>query len=94
MRRGLRVAVAETFQYSIGRFDGGGFEDQDGGSLKTRGLGLRTKGLFKLLAFVSDSEALALLRDHVDLRYDQSTYFADDERETGFRSLSLLFTEL
>ncbi len=81
---GLMFDFVETVSLSTGHFSGRGFFES-----KTNGLELRSEGLFKLLALMVNDPIIDFLRDHIDLRYYNTDYFADDWRETKMTGLAL-----
>lgn len=66
---GASLELAETLRLSRGDIEGGGFSDR-----RTTGFGLRSRGLFRLLAARAESDALRFTARHLDLRYDRATY--------------------
>ncbi|HEX8384875.1 MAG TPA: hypothetical protein VF576_01770, partial [Rubricoccaceae bacterium] len=70
-RRGLRFAFAETLALSWGRFDGGGYRDA-----ATRGVEVRTAGLFAVAARRLAPGPLADALGRTDLRVGRTTVFA------------------
>jgi hypothetical protein len=81
---GLKFDLFETASFSTGHFSGNGY-----GESKTNGYELRTKGLFKLWALWAQDPITDFLRDHIDIRYYNTNYFADDWRETKMTGLAL-----
>jgi hypothetical protein len=81
---GLKIDLFETVSFSTGHFSGSGY-----GESKTNGYELRTKGLFKLWALWAQDPITDFLRDHIDIRYYNTNYFADDWRETKMTGLAL-----
>ncbi len=81
---GLKIDLFETVSFSTGNFSGSGY-----GESKTNGYELRTKGLFKLWALWAQDPITDFLRDHIDIRYYNTNYFADDWRETKMTGLAL-----
>ncbi len=82
---GLKFDLFETASFSTGHFSGRGFMDV----AETGGYELRTKGLFKLWALWAKEPFTDFLRDHIDIRYYNTNYFADDWRATKMTGLAL-----
>jgi len=82
---GLKIDLFETVSFSTGHFSGRGFMDV----AETGGYELRAKGLFKLWALWAKEPFTEFLRDHIDIRYYNTNYFADDWRETKMTGLAL-----
>lgn len=82
---GLKIDLFETVSFSTGHFSGRGFMDV----AETGGYELRAKGLFKLWALWAKEPFTDFLRDHIDIRYYNTNYFADDWRETKMTGLAL-----
>lgn len=81
---GTKLDFAETFSYSFGHFSGRGFD-----SRKTNGYELKLKGLLKAVAYWVNHPVTDFLRDHFDVRYYNTNFFADHELETKMTGLSL-----
>jgi len=81
---GLKFDMFETVSFSTGHFSGRGFYES-----KTNGYELRAKGLFKLWALWAQDPFTDFLRDHIDVRYYNTNYFAGDWRETKMTGLAL-----
>ena len=84
-RRGLRLGLAETLSLSWGRFDGGGYR-----SVETRGIEVRTAGLFALAAQRVVPGRLADALARTDLRLGRTTVFAGTDAATTRTTLSLV----
>jgi hypothetical protein len=82
---GLKIDLFETVSFSTGHFSGRGFMDV----AETGGYELRAKGIFKLWALWAKEPFTDFLRDHIDIRYYNTNYFADDWRETKMTGLAL-----
>jgi len=82
-RTGTKLEFAETFTYNFGHFSGRGY-----GQRKTNGYELRTKGLLKLCALWAKHPVTDFLREHVDIRYYNTNYFADHDFETKMTGLA------
>ena len=82
---GLKIDLFETVSLSTGHFSGSGFMDV----AETGGYELRAKGLFKLFGLLEQSPIIDFLRDHIDIRYYNTNYFANDWRETKMTGLAL-----
>jgi hypothetical protein len=82
-RTGTKLDFAETFSYAFGHFSGRGFDER-----KTNGYEIRAKGLLKLCALWAKHPVTDFLRDHVDIRYYNTNYFADHEFETKMTGLA------
>jgi len=82
-RAGTKLDFAETFSYAFGHFSGRGFDQR-----KTNGYEFRAKGLLKLCAFWAKHPITDFLRDHFDIRYYNTNYFADHDFETKMTGLA------
>lgn len=82
-RTGTKLEFAETFTYNFGHFSGKGY-----GQRKTNGYELRAKGLLKLCALWAEHPVTDFLRDHFDIRYYNTNYFADHDFETKMTGLA------
>ncbi|MBS4035450.1 MAG: hypothetical protein KGZ85_13345 [Ignavibacterium sp.] len=80
---GTKLDFAETFSYSFGHFSGRGFD-----SRKTNGYELKIKGLLKAVAYWVNHPVTNFLRDHFDVRYYNTNFFADHELETKMTGLA------
>ena len=75
---------------------GGSFVETGERSFKTKGIGVRASGIFKLFddLMIPESPALSFIINHFDIRYDQSEYDATDItnplNNTKFSSLSII----
>lgn len=84
-RAGLQISLLETLVIRNGHFSGRGFDER-----KTNGIEIRAKGLLKLLDKFSDDPTIKYISDHFDLRYYNTTYFADHFLETKITGLALV----
>ena len=82
-RTGTKLEFAETFTYNFGHFSGKGY-----GQRKTNGYEIRAKGLFKLWALWAKDPITDFFRDHLDIRYYNTNYFADHDFETKMTGLA------
>ncbi len=81
---GLKFDLFESVSFSTGHFSGPGFDER-----KTNGYELRTKSLFKLWALWAKDPITDFLRDHIDIRYYNTNFFADHYFETTMTGLAL-----
>ena len=84
-RNGVRLGLAETLSLSWGRFDGGGYR-----SIATRGVEVRTAGLFTLAAQHIAPGRLADALARTDLRVGRSTVFAGTDSASARTTVSLV----
>ena len=82
-RTGTKLDFFETFSLYFGHFSGRGY-----GQKKTNGYEFKAKGLLKLCALWAEHPVTDFLRDHFDIRYYNTNYFADDEFETKMTGLA------
>jgi hypothetical protein len=68
-RSGVKVNLLETISYRTGKYNGRFFDNR-----KTSGFELRTKGLFLLLSSMLNINMINYLAEHVDIRYNHTTY--------------------
>jgi hypothetical protein len=80
---GTKLDFGETFSYSFGHFSGRGFD-----SRKANGYELKLKGLLKAVAYWVNHPVTDFLRDHFDVRYYNTNFFADHEFETKMTGLA------
>jgi hypothetical protein len=80
---GLKIDLFETVSFYTGHFSGRGFNER-----KTNGFELRAKGLIKIYALWANDPITDFLRDHIDIRYYNTNYFADDDFETKMTGLA------
>jgi hypothetical protein len=83
-RTGTKLEFAETFTYNFGHFSGRGYPDPR----KTNGYEVRFKGFLKVAAFWAKHPVTDFLRDHFDIRYYNTNYFADHDLETKMTGLA------
>lgn len=86
---GTKLDFAETFSYSFGHFSGRGFD-----SRKTNGYELKLKGLLTVAAHWANHPVTNFLRDHLDVRYYNTNFFAGHELETKMTGLALYIQNL
>ncbi|MDY0083202.1 MAG: hypothetical protein RBR74_08485 [Ignavibacteriaceae bacterium] len=86
---GTKLDFAETFSYSFGHFSGRGFDER-----KTNGFELKAKGLLKLIAMWTENSVTDFIRDHLDIRYYNTNYFAGHELETKMTGLAIYIHNL
>lgn len=80
---GTKLDFVETVSLNFGHFSGRGFDIR-----KTNGYEIRAKGLLKLCALWAKHPVTDFLRDHFDIRYYNTNYFADHEFETKMTGLA------
>ena len=83
-RTGTKLEFVESFAYYFGHFSGRGYPDPK----KTNGYEIRAKGLLKLCALWAEHPVTDFLRDHFDIRYYNTNFFADHELETKMTGLA------
>jgi hypothetical protein len=83
-RTGTKLEFVESFAYYLGHFSGRGYPDP----MKTSGYEIRAKGLLKLCALWAKHPVTDFLRDHFDIRYYNTNYFADAWNETKMTGLA------
>jgi len=86
---GLKVDFFETVSLYTGHFSGRGF-----GERKTNGYEFRAKGLLKIYALWANDPITDFLRDHIDIRYYNTNYFADSGLETKMTGLAFYIHNL
>jgi hypothetical protein len=86
---GLRIDFVETFSLYFGHFSGRGFYQRE-----TNGYEIRAKGLFKLWALWAKDPITDFFRDHFDIRYYNTNYFADHALETKMTGLAFYIHNL
>ena len=86
---GFKIDLFETVSLSTGHFTGRGFQVR-----KTNGFELRAKGLFKLYALWAKDPITDFLRDHIDLIYYNTNFFAGHEFETKMTGLAFYLHNL
>ena len=80
---GTKLDFVETVSLYFGHFSGRGFDRRE-----TNGYELRAKGLFKLWALWAKDPITDFFRDHLDLRYYNTNYFANHPLETKMTGLA------
>lgn len=83
---GLKIDLFETISFYTGHFSGRGFDER-----KTNGYELKAKGLLSLWALWAEDPITDFLRDHFDIRYYNTNYFADHFFETKLTGLAFYF---
>ena len=87
---GVKLDLFETISLSAGHFSGRGYWDVR----KTNGYELRTKGLFKLYARWAKDPITDFLRDHIDIVYYYTAFFAGHPFETKMSGLAFYFSNI
>lgn len=87
---GFKIDLFETVSLSTGHFSGRGFQDVR----KTNGYEIRAKGLFKLYALWADDPITDFLRDHIDIVYYHTNFFAGHPFETEMSGLAFYFSNI
>lgn len=80
---GTKLDFVETVTLNFGHFSGRGFDMRE-----TNGYEIRAKGLLKLCALWAKDPITDFLRDHFDIRYYNTNYFAGHEFETKMTGLA------
>ena len=83
-RTGTKLEFVESFAYYFGHFSGRGYPD----ARETNGYEFRLKGLLKIYALWANTPVTDFLRDHFDIRYYNTNYFADHDFETKMTGLA------
>ena len=86
---GLKVDFFETVSLYTGHFSGRSFDER-----KTNGYEFRAKGLLKIYALWANDPITDFLRDHFDIRYYNTDYFADSGFETKMTGLAFYIHNL
>jgi len=86
---GLKIDFFETVSLYTGHFSGRGF-----GERKTNGYEFRAKGLLIIYALWANDPITDFLRDHIDIRYYNTNYFADSGLETKMTGLAFYIHNL
>ena len=81
---GTKLDFVETVTLNFGHFSGRGYPDPR----ETNGYEIRTKGLLKLCALWAKHPVTDFLRDHFDIRYYNTNYFANAWNETKMTGLA------
>ena len=88
-RTGTKLDFIDSFSYYVGHFSGRGFDQRE-----TNGYEIRAKGLFKLWALWAKDPITDFFRDHFDIRYYNTNYFADHALETKMTGLAFYIHNL
>jgi len=88
-RTGTKLDFIESFSYYFGHFSGRGFYVYE-----TNGYEIRAKGLFKLWALWAKDPITDFFRDHFDIRYYNTNYFANHALETKMTGLAFYIHNL
>jgi len=80
---GLKLDFVETVSLYFGHFSGRGFDQR-----KTNGYEFRAKGLLKVWALWAKDPITDFIRDHFDIIYYNTDYFADHPLETKMTGLA------
>lgn len=80
---GLKFDFFETFTLYTGHFSGRNIDER-----KTNGYEVKTSGLFKLWALWANDPMTKFINDHFDIRYYNTTFFADHYFETKMTGLA------
>ena len=88
-RAGTKLNFFEIFSYYFGHFSGRGFDQRE-----TNGYEIRAKGLFKLWALWARDPITDFFRDHFDIRYYNTNYFANHDFETKMTGLAFYIQRL
>lgn len=85
VHKGHAINLLETIKILRGSFRGRGFMD----GRFTDGLIISSRGMFKFIGYITGSETLRFIGDHFDIRYTESTLFADSQDAVDFSSISV-----
>jgi len=85
VHKGHAISLMESVKILKGSFRGRGFMD----GRYTEGMIVSSRGMFKLLGYITGSITLKFIGDHFDRRYIESTLYADSPIETDFSSVSV-----
>ncbi|MCW9097802.1 MAG: hypothetical protein OQJ93_10465 [Ignavibacteriaceae bacterium] len=86
---GLKLDFVETVSLYFGHFSGRGFDQR-----KTNGYEFRAKGLLKVWALWAKDPITDFIRDHFDIIYYNTDYFADHPLETKMTGLAFYIHNL
>ena len=86
---GTRLDFVETVSVYFGHFSGRGFDQR-----KTNGYEFRAKGLLRILALWAKDPVTDFIRDHFDIRYYNTDFFADHPLETKMTGLAFYIHNL
>lgn len=82
-RTGTKLEFVESFAYYFGHFSGRGYYVRE-----TNGYEIRAKGIFKLWALWAKDPITDFFRDHFDIIYYNTNYFANMSFETKMTGLA------
>jgi|GEM_PF-531282 len=85
MHKAHEFNLFESFTVMIGRFDGGGYHNEE-----SNGIGMRVKGLLNLLKAYTTNETFNFIADHIDVQYYSSTINIEGQK-SKFESVNLAF---
>jgi hypothetical protein len=83
VHKGHAINLGETVKILIGSFQGRYYE-----SIKSNGLVISGRGLFKFIGYLSKDKTVKFIADHFDIRYIKSTNFIDSPVETDYSGIS------
>ena len=83
---GLKISILESVEFMWGHLGNQRFFG------KTKGIGLRAKGLFRYLSDQRNNEMMNFIADHIDIRYYDTKYRVDAFQETSYRGIELVFS--
>ena len=87
-RFGISTTVFETVHFSFGKYDGSGFTN-----IYTRGYGLSSRGIFKMIAATENSKTVKYILQHSDIQFNMSCYNPDESdhpmNDTKFYGVTL-----
>ncbi len=87
IHKGHKFELFETVSYMTGRFDGHGYYSQ-----KSSGIGVRLKGIFKLMKANLDDNYINYIADHFDIQYYSTKLFKDSPIETSLEGLGIVYS--
>ena len=85
VHKGHAISFIETVTILKGSYDGEGFHTV----MKTDGLVLSTKGLFKFLSSQIENETIKFISEHLEIKYTSSTIFKTIGHPTDISGLSV-----
>jgi hypothetical protein len=88
-RTGTKLEFVESFAYCFGHFSGRGYYVRE-----TNGYEIRAKGIFKLWALWAKDPITDFFRDHFDIIYYNTNYFANHPFETNMTGLAFYINNL
>jgi hypothetical protein len=86
---GTKLDFVETVSLNFGHFSGRSL-----GQKETNGYEIRAKGLFKLWALWAKDPITDFFRDHIDIIYYNTNYYANSELETKMTGLAFYIHNL